>query len=48
MQPSYRNDPNMDGMEIMMKMMGFRRLRLKTKEKTFYSSLLGYIDSRKS
>jgi len=36
-------NPNADPMEIMMGMIGFRRLRLKTKqERILYSSLLGY------
>jgi hypothetical protein len=39
----------MDEMEIMIEMMGSQRLRLKTKEeRIFYSSLLGYSDSRKT
>jgi len=36
-------------MEIMMEMIGFRRLRLKTKqERTLYFSLVEYNDSRKT
>jgi len=36
-------------MEIMIKIMGFRHLRLKTKqETTLYSSVLGYNDSYKT
>jgi len=39
----------MDPMEIMMEMIGFRRLRLKTKqERILHSSVPGYSDSRKT
>jgi len=48
MQIFHMYNPNMDGMEIMMEIMGFRRFRLKTKQEgKFYSSLLGYNNSRK-
>jgi len=39
----------MDPMEIMIEIMGFRRLRVKTKQaRILYSSPLGYSDSRKT
>jgi len=38
----------MNPMEIMVEITGLRRLRLKTKERTLYSSLPGYNVSRKT